>query len=311
MKVLIVGGTRHLGPAVARELLVHEHEVTILHRGRTPSGLPPDVKEILGDARDRNFVQSQIRGVGYDAVVDTILSVRDLEWYLPMLQAWSGQFVHCGSTGVYAPAARIPSRETDPTPCPPHLGGFGGKAEQDQALLDFHAATGFKVCSMRISNVIGAGDVPLDVWGARNPACFQRLADHEEIWIPNDGRALLQPAHVKDLARGFRAALETDEASGQIYNLSSDRAVTLARYAELAREALGSESELKCVSMAEILATGKANESGLRFICEHMCIDSGKAERELGYRPEIGVRESLRDSLAWMAEYGLIRANVR
>ena len=311
MKVLIIGGTRYLGAAIARELLAHSYDVTVLHRGRTPGDLPSNVKEILGDARDRPFVEAQLREGRYDAVVDTILQAADLEWQLPLLEKHAGQLVHCGSTGVYAPAERVPSRESDPTPCPPEMGGFGSKLAQDQAILDFHERAGFKACSLRISNVIGAGDVPLDIWGARNPAYFQRLADHKEIWIPLDGRTLLQPAHVKDLARGFRAALETEKAAGQIYNLSSDRAVTLTCYAQYAKELLGSESEFKCVSMEDILATRKANEGGLRFVCEHMCIDSGKARRDLGYIPEFGVREALCDSLEWMIEKGLLKGDLR
>ena len=59
--------------------------------------------------------------------------------------------------------------------------------------------------------------------------------------------------------------------------------------------------------LAHILATGKANEQGLRFLCEHMSIDSGKAARDFGYRPKWSVREGLADSLKWMVARGLLR----
>ena len=311
MRTLIIGGTRFLGAAIVGELVRHGHAVTVLHRGHTPGDLPAAVRHLLGDARDPAFVEACLRDGGYDGVVDTILSAADLGWCLPLVRRYAGQLVHCGSTGVYAPAERVPSREDDPTPCPEEMGGFGEKLAQDDAVLAFHRATGFKVCSLRVSNVIGAGDVPLDIWGARNPAYFQRLADHQPIWVPNDGRALVQPVHVNDLARGFRVALETDAAAGRIYNLSSDRPVTLMAYARLAGELLGSRSEFRCVPMDDILATGKANSGGIRFLCEHMCIDSSKARRDLGYCPEIDIRESLRDTLAWMIDQGLLRATLR
>jgi len=82
----------------------------------------------------------------------------------------------------------------------------------------------------------------------------------------------------------------------------------LTRYAELAAELLGSASMFRCVPMEEILATGRANEAGLRFICEHMCIDSSKAGRVLHYEPKVSVREGLRDSLTWMIDTGRLRA---
>ena len=308
MRVLMMGGTRYLGAAIARELVNHGHQVAALHRGQTPGRLPASVRHLLGDARDPGFVEACLREGPYDGVIDTILRAQDLAWILPLLRTHAGQLIHCGSTGVYAPADRMPSRETDPTPCPDDLGGFGEKRAQDEALLTFHQETGFKVCSLRVSNVIGAGDIPLDIWGARNPAYFQRLADHQAIWVPNDGRALVQPVHVDDLARGFRAALETETSSGQIYNLSSDRPVTLLAYAHLAADLLGSRAEFRCVPMEEILATRKADPGGLRFLCEHMCIDSGKARRGLGYYPRIDIRESLRDTLAWMIDGGMLRA---
>lgn len=310
MKVLIIGGTRFLGAATARELLKRGHRVTVLHRGNTPGNLPIEVRHILCDARDPKAVTPHVVEGRFDAMVDTILSACDLQWYLPLLHQHTGQLVHCGSTGVYAPAPAVPVREDDPTPCPSELGGFGEKLAQDQALMAFYEETKFKVCSLRVSNVFGAGDVPLDLWGGRDPKYYQRVADGKEVWIPNDGRALLQPVHVDDLARGFCAALETDKAGGQIYNLSSERAVTLSHYAELGRELLGSQSPIRCVPMDQILATGKANEAGLRFVCEHMSIDCAKARRDLGYEPRIGVREGLRDSLHWMVRQGLLHAGV-
>lgn len=311
MNVLIIGGTRFLGAAIARELVSAGHGVALLHRGQTTGDVPPEAEHILGDARDRAFVESILKPGRFDAVADTILRPADLEWYLPLLRTAAGQLVHCGSTGVYAPMKTMPVREYDPTPCAPELGGFGQKLAQDKALLEFHEQTGFHVCSLRISNVFGAGDVPLDIWGARNRRYFQRLADSQEIWIPKDGTTLLQPVHAEDLARGFRAALEAPElTSGQIFNLSSERAITLTRYAELAAELLGSRSAFRYVPLEQILATGKANEAGLRFICEHMCIDSGKAGRVFDYDPQVSVREGLRDSLAWMVEEGLLRAEL-
>ncbi len=308
MNVLIIGGTRFLGAAIARELIEHNHGVTLLHRGRTAGDLPTEVAHILGDARDREFVEQHLQRGRYDAVVDTILQAADLAWYLPLLKSRTRQLVHCGSTGVYAPADRVPSRENDPTPCPEELGGFGEKLAQDEAILAFHQQTGFRVCTLRVSNIIGAGDVPLDIWGARNPSCFQRLADHQEIWIPNDGRALVQPVHVRDLARGFRAVLEASGTIAQIYNMSSDRPVTLTTYARLVAELLNSRSEFRYVTMQNILATGKANPAGLRFLCEHMCIDSTRARNELGYQPTWDIRESLRDTLQWMVATGRLHA---
>ncbi len=75
----------------------------------------------------------------------------------------------------------------------------------------------------------------------------------------------------------------------------------------MAGELLGSRSEFRHVPIETILATGKADEGGVRFVCEHMCIDSSKAHKDLGYAPKMDVRESLRETLEWMTEGGQLR----
>ncbi len=310
MHVLVIGGTRFLGAAIVRELVSRGDEVTVLHRGATPAALPDSVRHILCDIRDHLAATPHL-SQPYDGVIDTILTASDLSWYLPLLNGYAGRLVHCGSTGVYAPIERIPAREDDRTPCPDALGGFGEKAAQDRVLLEFHAKTGFNACSLRVSNIYGAGDVPLDGWGARNPKWFQHIADSYEVWIPNDGRALLQPVHVTDLARAFADVLTCDVAAGQIYNVSSDRAVTIDSYVRAVVDLLGSRSSVRYVPLETILATGKADPAGLRFVCEHMCIASAKAHRDFGYTPRISFREGLVDSLRWMIIRKLLRADVR
>lgn len=310
MKILIIGGTRFLGAAIARELTARGHSVTVMHRGETQGDLPAAIAHVQCDRRDQPGVESALAQGRFDAVVDTILWPEDLPWHLPLLQRHTGQLVHCGSTGVYAPMAYLPVREEDATPCPPELGSFDTKLAQDNIVTRFREQTGFRVCSLRISNVFGRGDVPLDLWGARNPAYYQRVANGEEIWIPNDGRTLLQPVHVADLARGFADVIEAPSVPEVIYNMSSERALTLDEYAAIGMELLGSQSPVRHVPMHEILALNKTNEAGLRFLCEHMCIDSSRAARDFGYAPRIGVREGLRDSLRWMVETRLIEAEV-
>lgn len=306
MNLLLIGGTRFLGAAIAREVLRRGHSVTVFHRGNTPGTLPKAVQHIYGNAHKPGAIEAAVTEGRYDAVIDTILQSRDLERLLPVFRQHTQRLVHCGSTGVYAPVRHAPAREDDPTPCPPEFGGFAEKAEQDGVLMDFHRATGFITCSLRPSNIFGAGDIPLDLWGARNPRCFARMCAGLPVTVPNDGRALLQPVHVEDLAQAFSAALETDRVAGQIYNVSSERAVTLTHYAELAIEILGSASPIEYAPMEAILATGKANEGGLRFLCEHMTVDIAKAARDLHYAPRWNVRDGLADSLNWMKEKSLI-----
>jgi len=303
MKVLIIGGTRFLGLAIARALRRKGHEVTVFHRGRTKAALPEGAREILGDKGDEAAVKQAL--AGHDALVDTVCSAEDIRRIARVAPAGLKRWVHCGSIGVYAPAVGIPSFEDDPCDPPVPLGGYGSKLEQDEALM----ATGLPAVSLRACNIYGPGDVPLETFGGRNPQWFRDAAAGKEIVIPNDGRALLQPGHVADLAEAFALAVVEKAAVGRIYNMAPPQAVTLNQYAALLKEALGAEkSPVRHVPMAEILAgpDWKGSEGGLRFVCEHMCVSVARIERELGWRAETPLDRGLAENIAAMRSAGML-----
>ncbi|MCG8364101.1 MAG: NAD-dependent epimerase/dehydratase family protein [Pseudanabaenales cyanobacterium] len=56
MKILIIGGTKFIGPHVVQKLVSLGHQVTLFHRGQTQAALSSSVAHILGDrAHLRDF----------------------------------------------------------------------------------------------------------------------------------------------------------------------------------------------------------------------------------------------------------------
>lgn len=49
MRLLIIGGTRFLGRHVAEQALARGHALTLLHRGRSGSGLFPQARHLIAD----------------------------------------------------------------------------------------------------------------------------------------------------------------------------------------------------------------------------------------------------------------------
>ncbi len=310
MNVLVIGGTRFLGLAIVRSLAAYGHYVIVAHRGLTSARLPADVHECYVDVRDRKDLRECLECHPFDAVIDTILDAPDLEYIVPLLRGKVKRFVHCGSTGVYTPIERIPAYENDGCNPSPELGGFDQKLRQDLYLLWEHRENGFPATILRPTNIYGPGDIPLDIWGGRSPGFFRRLLRHELITVPNDGRALLQPGFVTELGEAFAQALEAPEAIGQVYNISSPQAVTLNTYVDLLRGILNSRSPVIHATaetiLEEFVPSGHVNESGLRFVCEHMCVDISKARRELGYMPLMSLEEGLSRNIRWMREQGYL-----
>jgi 2'-hydroxyisoflavone reductase len=67
-KILILGGTGFVGPALVRDAIARGHTITLFNRGKTAPGLFPDVETILGD---RQTELDRLKGRDWDAVVDT------------------------------------------------------------------------------------------------------------------------------------------------------------------------------------------------------------------------------------------------
>ena len=68
MKLLLLGGPKFLGRAVADDALERGHELTFFNRGRTNPGLFPEVEKLVGD-RDGDL--RALDGRRWDAVIDT------------------------------------------------------------------------------------------------------------------------------------------------------------------------------------------------------------------------------------------------
>src|SRR5215475_10612550 len=73
MKILIIGGTRNLGPSLVERFLEHGDSVTMFNRGITSNSLLRDVEHLKGDRTFPEQLRAGVRGREFDVVVDTTL----------------------------------------------------------------------------------------------------------------------------------------------------------------------------------------------------------------------------------------------
>lgn len=100
MNLLVLGGTRFLGPAVVEAALAAGHEVTLFNRGRTAPDMFPELETLIGD---RNEDLSVFGRRTWDAVVDTC---GYLPWQLERsarrLASSVAQYLFVSTVSVYA-----------------------------------------------------------------------------------------------------------------------------------------------------------------------------------------------------------------
>ena len=307
MKILLIGGTRFLGRHICQNLVERGHLVVLLNRGTMS---PPETaaRLIKCDKNDRETLKDALLGEHWDVVIDTILSDQDLEFVIPILEGKIVQFIHCGSIGVYLPSHRLPARESHPLRLHDEPFNFNAKLLQDQVVLNAHATRGFPCTILRMSIIYGAGDVPLDGWGGRQPGFFLRLLKGKSIPLPNEGRALVHPGHVTDLARAFGDVLERPGNMGQVYNICGERALPMAQYIRVLAASLGVEANLTEERPEAIRAQfpDLVEERRLFISMEHGSCDIAKAEKTLGWHPTVPLEVGLADNMEWMRREGLL-----
>src|SRR5512146_2271839 len=102
MRILVIGGTRFIGPVVVKELLACGHSVAIFHRGQTQPQGPSGVRTILGDRAHLADRRDEIRDFAPEVVIDMIpFTEEDARELVAALSGYTGQIVAVSSIDVY------------------------------------------------------------------------------------------------------------------------------------------------------------------------------------------------------------------
>jgi len=307
--VVVFGATGEIGGRIARLAVDAGHKVYGVSRGTNARCVVnlDGVEMISGDKNDEAFMAGLGARLDYDAVIDSVPNINTISLVKRFFPKASNVFF-CSSTGTFVPLQCMPANEEHPWREKTGV-NFYAQCQRDGAALDLYASEGFPITIFRPTNIIGAGRIPLELWGGRNIEFFRTLRDNRELTIPDCEHILVQSGYNWDLASAFVLGLSVpDVVRGEIFIISCKRAITLGKYLRAAMEFLGSKSELKIVPPKELLNINPSVTwvNGLDFLMEHMSLDISKAERVLGYRPSKTTEEGLVDALQWCREAGLL-----
>lgn len=308
MKVLLIGGTRFIGHHTTERLIKEGHEVTLLHRGRTPSAFAGSVREMPADRSDKAAWAALPAGESWDMAVDLCAyTAADTALAVEALAGRMGRFIHISTGQVYLVLDPVPNpaREADfagkPMPEPPpgpdrKEWDYGmGKRACEQALSEA-GEKGFPVTTLRLSVVQGPRDAKL-----RLLAYIRRILDGGPLLVLDEDRERpIRHLYVKDFAACVCALLAGGAGPGETYNLSmDDDAVTLPIFLSELGRALGRRTELRPVPASKLRAAGldPAQVSPLSGSWTSF-LDPSRAKRELGFRPTPW-KEWLAETVRW------------
>jgi 2'-hydroxyisoflavone reductase len=244
-RVLILGGTGYLGPALVEAARGRGHTLTLFNRGKTHPGLFPDIEQLHGD---RDGKLGALEGRTWDAVIDTSGYVpRIVHQSAALLQKTVSRYLFVSTISVYADG-KNPINEDSPVgklekPTEDIGNGSYGplKALCEQTTRELY---GPRATIVRPGLIVGPGD-PTD----RFTYWPVRLARGGETLAPGDGKDPVQWIDVRDLAAWMITLVEHD-TSGTFNALGPAGGLAMATFLDGIAKGVSAKPKLTWVPSA-------------------------------------------------------------
>lgn len=311
MRVVIIGGTGHVGTYLVPRLVNQGHEVVSISRQKRepyqPHAAWRSVEQIEIDrveVEKQNVFGRQIRDLDPDVVIDMIcFKPESAEQLVDALRGQIQHFLHCGTIWVHGPGEQVPTVESQPR----HpFGEYGiNKAAIESYLLAEARKNGFPATILHPGHIVGPGWIPLNPTGNFNPEVFRRLSRSEEVCIPNLGMETVHHVHADDVALAFAQAIDNwNSAVGESFHVVSSQALTLRGYAQAMAKWFGCEPNLKYLPWNEWQKTVSKEEAEATWdhIAHSPNCSIEKAQKRLNYKPRFSSLQAVQEAVQWLIE---------
>ena len=316
-RVLITGGLGFIGSTLARELVEMDAQVVIVD-SLVPeyggllynvTGLEDRLTINISDVRDEHSLRHLVRGQDYlfnlagqtshlDSMTDPYTDLEiNARSQLSILEACRHEnpivkIVFASTRQIYGRPQRLPVDEAHPI-APVDVNGINKTAGEWYHLL-YGDVYGMRTAVLRLTNTYGprmrvrdARQTFLGIW------LYQALHG-DEILVYGDGSQRRDLTYVDDAVAGFLLAAARDETNGRVYNLGGEGHISLLELADIVTSAAGGGS----VKTIPFPADRKSIDIGDFYA------DWSAIERDLGWRPEVGIVDGVQRTLDYYREHG-------
>ena len=306
MRVVVIGGTGHIGTYLVPSLVRAGHDAVVVSRGtQQPYREDPAWRDVEMVTCDREAAEQDgdfgttIAGLHPDAVVD--LTCYTTTQARQLVGALDGQHVvHTGSVWSYGPSTLVPTTEN----APKHpYGEYGvNKLAVERYLIEGQERVRASV--VHPGHISGPGWLPIGPAGNLDPAVIHSLRTSGSCLLPDRGGETIHHVHADDVALLHQACVEQPEAAaGQSFNSVCTQAFTLRGYAEVVARHFGHEPQLEFVPWDEFAAGVDPEYAGqtMDHIGRAPMYSMEKARTVLGFVPRHDVTSTVLESIdAWV-----------
>lgn len=195
------------------------------------------------------------------------------------------RYVHCSTSEIYGTARTAPM--TEDHPALPHTIYGASKLAGEAYARAYHDSFGMPTVIVRPFNAYGPRCHHEGDSGEVIPIFVLRALARQPLVIYGDGTQTRDFTYVADTARALALAGCCEAAVGETLNAGSNREITMNELARVVAEVVGWDD-------VEVVHVVPRPGDTLR-----LCADTTKAERVLGFRAEVPLREGIARLVAW------------
>jgi len=319
VRVLVTGATGFTGGHLARGLAAHGRQVVALVRDEARAGslTTGGIGLASGDIRDAAAVERAAAGaevVYHIAAIYRQAGLREDEYRAVNARAVATvieaaaragvkRVVHCSTVGVHGDVEHPPANED--APLKPGDIYQVTKLEGERVAREAATRTGVEVVIARPTGIYGPGD-------RRLLKLFRGVARRRFV-VLGSGEIFYHLTYIDDLVEGFRLCGEVPGAAGRTYILAGGEVTTLNELTRIIGEVAGVKPPTLHLPVWPFLVAGAACEAicapfGIEpplyrrrvdFFTKSRAFDIARARAELGYAPQVSLREGIRRTLEW------------
>lgn len=252
-RILVLGGTNFLGPAIVQRALNAGHQVTLFNRGKTNPGLFPNVEKIRGDRETNNEggISALSGSRRWDAVIDvwpsnpaTVMATAHL------LADRTDFYSFVSSIAVYADTSRPGTDESAPL----RMNAPGYPGEKARSETELGALLGSKLGIVRPCPIAGPRDnsLSLHYW-------LSGLKRNKPLIAPGDGTSPVELVDVRDVADWVLQNVEARRPG--VYNVCGQE-ITFRTFLDGSKSAIQGQAHLVWVDRQFLLKEGVSIAAG-------------------------------------------------
>lgn len=313
MKYLITGGAGFIGSHLSDALVARGDSVVVLDNFTTGSkenlsGVASSVSVVSGDILDSalvtklvgesDFVVHLAAALGVFNIVNKPLeslttNLKGTEVMIEAAAKFNKPILVASTSEIYGKNNKVPLNEEDDRiighPLKSRWSYSEAKAVDESLAYFYFQEKGLPIKLVRFFNTVGPRQV--GHYGMVVPRFVSSAVNGEVLNVYGTGEQIRCFCHVSDAVRALLLVMDSDKAIGEVFNVGNNEQISIMDLAKKVIAVTGSTSKI------EMMDYEKAYPAGFEDM-ERRVPDISKIKRVLGWQPEIGLEQIIKDIAA-------------